>query len=106
MAGRNRLKDIAELAGVGIATVDRVLNERGNVSARTAERVLNAARQLDLRRILPASHRRLLRFNVLLPRPELPLITRMNHEFSRQAERIDRSVQIARTVLTDLTGIF
>jgi len=62
--------------------------------------VLAAARQLDLRRVLPASHRRLLRFNVLLPRPELPLITRMNHEFSRLAERVDRSVQIQRTVLT------
>lgn len=100
MVGKHRLHDIAELAGVGIATVDRVLNERGNVSAKTAERVLNAARQLDLRRILPASHRRLLRFSVLLPRPELPLITRMNHEFGRQAERIDRSVQIMRTTLT------
>ncbi len=62
--------------------------------------MLAAARQLDLRRVLPASHRRLLRFNVLLPRPELPLITRMNHEFSRLAERVDRSVQIQRTVLT------
>lgn len=99
MTDKHKLQDIAALAGVGIATVDRVLNERGNVSAKTAQRVLDAARQLNLRRVLPSSHRRLLRICVLLPRPELPLITRMNHEFSRLAERLDRSVQIVRTVL-------
>jgi hypothetical protein len=35
-AGRAGLDQIAKLAGVGIATVDRVLNERGNVSPVTA----------------------------------------------------------------------
>ena len=103
MNRKNRLQDIAGLAGVGIATVDRVLNERGNVSAGTAERVLQAARRLKLKRILPASHQRLLRIEILLARPELPLIARMNHEFSRQSERIDRSVVIQRTVINNET---
>ena len=40
-----RLQDIAELTGVGIATVDRVLNERGNVAPQTAEKVLAVARE-------------------------------------------------------------
>lgn len=98
-ARRHRLADIAELAGVGIATVDRVLNERGNVSPITAERVLAAARRLKLNRILPSSHRRLLRIEVLLVRPDLLLISRIGREFARLAERIDRSVVIQRTTL-------
>jgi len=61
-----RLQDIAEMTGFGIATVDRVLNERGNVAPQTAEKVLAVARRLKLKRILPASHRRLLRIQVIL----------------------------------------
>ncbi len=44
---RATLKDVADLAQVGVATVDRVLNERAPVSATTAERVLAAAKSLD-----------------------------------------------------------
>jgi LacI family transcriptional regulator len=87
------------MTGVGIATVDRVLNERGNVSSATAEKVLAVARRLKLKRILPSSHRRLLRIEVILARPELPLIGRMNREFAKLAERVDRSIVIQRTVL-------
>ena len=94
-----RLQDIAELTGVGIATVDRVLNERGNVAPQTAEKVLAVARRLKLKRILPASHRRLLRIQVILARLELPLIGRMNREFAKLAERVDRSIVIQRTIL-------
>jgi hypothetical protein len=39
------------------------------------------------------------RIEVLLARPELPLIDRMNREFARLSERIDRSVVIQRKVL-------
>jgi len=38
--------DVARLAGVSTATVDRVLNQRAGVRAVTVERVLNAARDL------------------------------------------------------------
>ena len=38
--GKAGLQDVARLAGVGVATVDRVLNERGNVSPATARRVI------------------------------------------------------------------
>lgn len=37
--GKTRIKDIAELAGVSIGTVDRVLHDRGEVSEKTRERV-------------------------------------------------------------------
>ncbi|MFO1046947.1 MAG: LacI family DNA-binding transcriptional regulator [Geminicoccaceae bacterium] len=96
---RATLKDIARQAGVGTATVDRVLNERGNVSVEVAERVLAAAKALNLRRVLPGSYRRTLRIEILLARPELPLIERMGLEFAKLAERVDRSVILQRTRL-------
>ncbi len=40
---RPTLTDVADLAGVGVATVDRVLNARAPVSKETAARVLSAA---------------------------------------------------------------
>ncbi|HZB29489.1 MAG TPA: LacI family DNA-binding transcriptional regulator, partial [Streptosporangiaceae bacterium] len=43
------IKDVAAAAGVGIATVSRVLSGSGSVSPRTRERVLAAARELDYR---------------------------------------------------------
>ncbi len=41
------IKEIAELAGVSRGTVDRVLNNRGEVNAQTAARVMEIARALD-----------------------------------------------------------
>ncbi len=43
------IKDIADLAGVSRGTVDRVLNNRGAVSPRTAEKVMEIVRALDYR---------------------------------------------------------
>lgn len=42
-----RIVDIARLAGVGTATVDRVLNERDNVSVTTRQRVLQAKAAIE-----------------------------------------------------------
>lgn len=44
-----RIADVAAFAGVGIATVSRVLNGRANVADATRERVLEAIRVLDYR---------------------------------------------------------
>ncbi len=46
MAQRPTLQDLALAAGVGVATVDRVVNRRANVSQRSIARVLEAARHL------------------------------------------------------------
>src|SRR5262249_29219519 len=79
---------------------------RGNVSVEAAERVLAAARTLNLRRVLPARYRRTLRVEVLLARPELPLIERMGFEFAKLAQSVDRSVIVQRTRLrTDAPGL-
>ncbi len=43
-----RIPDVARLAGVSTATVDRVLNQRGGVRAGTRQRVLSAAAELGL----------------------------------------------------------
>ena len=72
LGARARLADVARLAGVGIATVDRVLNERGNVSPATARKVIEAARQLALPRTLPMPYRRGLRVEVMMARRETP----------------------------------
>ena len=98
---RSKLDDVAALAGVGIATVDRVLNERGGVRPETARRVLQAARKRRLARILPASHHRGLRFEVLLSRPELPLIERMSRTFADLAATLGHSIVVQRSVLAD-----
>jgi LacI family transcriptional regulator, galactose operon repressor len=42
-----RIKDIAELAGVSIGTVDRVLHKRGEVAKMTRKKVAKIARDLD-----------------------------------------------------------
>lgn len=44
-----RIADVAARAGVGIATVSRVVNDRGNVAVATRERVLEAIRVLEYR---------------------------------------------------------
>lgn len=51
------LQNLAELAGVGVATVDRVLNDRGGVSPDTVRKVLQAARSAGLKRALPEEHK-------------------------------------------------
>ena len=42
-----RIKDIAELAGVSIGTVDRVLHKRGEVAEKTREKVKKIVKDLD-----------------------------------------------------------
>ncbi|MGA6981848.1 MAG: LacI family DNA-binding transcriptional regulator [Candidatus Sulfotelmatobacter sp.] len=98
---RPTLGDVAALAKVGEATVDRVLNERGRVRLETANAVLKAARRLGLRRVLPPSHHTGLRIEVLLNRRELPLIGRMAEAFERIGHGLDHSIILQRTVLAD-----
>ncbi|MGB9858062.1 MAG: LacI family DNA-binding transcriptional regulator, partial [Dictyoglomaceae bacterium] len=40
------IRDVAKLAGVGIATASRALNNRGNVNPDTRRKVLEAAQKL------------------------------------------------------------
>lgn len=98
---RANLADVAKRARVGIATVDRVLNERGGVSLKTSLRVLSAARDLRLKRVLPTAHHRIVRIEILLTRPELPFFARLNEEFRRLSAGFERSIVVQRTLLAD-----
>jgi LacI family transcriptional regulator len=70
---RIRIKDIAAQAGVSTGTVDRVLHQRGDVSAKAREKVKAAMEELGYERNLIAStlaYNRTLTLAVLLPYPE------------------------------------
>lgn len=95
------LADVARLAGVGISTVDRVLNERGNVSPKTAQKVVDAARSLGIKRTLPLLHRSGLRFDVILVRPDAPFFARLSKAFVTIAQTCGHSINVQRTFISD-----
>ncbi|MCO6385380.1 LacI family DNA-binding transcriptional regulator [Oceanicola sp. 502str15] len=76
MARRPTITDLAHAAGVGTATVDRVLNGRGNVREATVERVAEAAARIGYH---GAS---LLRHRARAPRPRL----RIGFVFPKQTQ--------------------
>lgn len=96
-----KLDDVARLAGVGIATVDRVLNERGGVSPQTAKRVIDAARRLGLRRVLPKPFRRSVRFEILLARRDGAFFSRLAEAFEQVVATLERNIVVQRTFVDE-----
>ena len=92
-----RIEDIAKHAGVGLATVDRVLNERGGVSERTTARVLESARQLGTNRILPTGKWRKLAIEAVFARNPSAYSERLNQSFEAVNKLVDYPVTIYRT---------
>ncbi|EIK96167.1 LacI family transcriptional regulator [Pseudomonas sp. M47T1] len=82
---KTRLNHVAELAGVSLSTVDRVLNERGSVSDGKRRKVLNAARALGIKRLLPSPVHGLLRFDLLMVDSTTDHYRRVAAAFARQA---------------------
>ncbi|MGO8469375.1 LacI family DNA-binding transcriptional regulator [Rhizobium leguminosarum] len=95
------LKDVASQAGVGTATVERVLNGRGGVRPETVEKVFLAARRLEYRQNLPVAHRGLIRIEVILVRPETSFYSRLNRAFERIAASLDDSIVVHRTFVRE-----
>ena len=93
--------DIARHAGVGTATVERVLNGRGSVRPATAAKVIAAARALDYPKRLPEVHRGLLRIEVILVRPETTFFQRLSRAFERINATVDPSVRVHRTFMEE-----
>ena len=98
-----RFRDIAEEAGVGTATVERVLNGRGNVTPKTSQRVIAAARKLGYDRALPSLYHSSIRIGVVLVRPETPFFARLNLAFQKLAPTLDRSIILYRTFAEENT---
>ncbi|MEX0502803.1 LacI family DNA-binding transcriptional regulator [Alphaproteobacteria bacterium LSUCC0719] len=92
-----RLEDIAKHAGVGLATVDRVLNERGGVSERTVARVLDSARELGTKRILPTGKRRQLSIEAVFARNATAYSERLNQSLAAVNKLVEYPVTIYRT---------
>lgn len=98
---RVTLKDVARLARVGTATVERVLNGRGGVRPAVVERVVAAARTLDYPKRLPEQHRGVTRIEVLMARPDLSFLARLSKGFERIASNLDSSIAVHRTFLDE-----
>src|SRR5438045_9323678 len=65
-----RIADVAARAGVGVATVSRVLNGRANVRPATRDRVLDAIATLNYQpRSAPGNHPRQRTTGTRAPRP-------------------------------------
>lgn len=93
--------EVAKLANVGTATVERVLNGRGGVRPETVEKVLLAARALDWPGRLPEQHRGIIRIEVILVRPDTSFYARLARAFRRIATSLDPSIQIQLTFLQE-----
>ncbi|KFG94766.1 sugar ABC transporter substrate-binding protein [Burkholderia paludis] len=94
-----RFVEIAQLAGVSTATVDRVLNERGSVSAHARERVVAAAQKLGVPRHLPDVRHGLIHVDVLLPDTDTPFYRRLQQALQRAVQMLDRRVVVHRAIL-------
>lgn len=91
-----RFVDIAAQAQVSVATVNRVLNDHGSVSAATRERVLRAAKVLALPRVLPDARRGITRFDVVMARSDTPFFRRLHQALRQHAQLLDQRVVLHR----------
>lgn len=91
-----RFTEIAELAGVSVATVDRVLNERDTASVKTREKVVQAARQLGIPRVLPDTQHGLVHIDIVLPDNPSPFFRRLNQAMQRGVAMLDKRLVVHR----------
>ncbi len=91
-----RFEEIAALAGVSISTVDRVLNERDTASVKTREKVVQAARQLGVPRLLPETRHGLLQVDIVLPDNRTPFFQRLNLALQRGIAMLDKRLVVHR----------
>lgn len=85
---RQGLLNVAARAGVSLSTVDRVLNERGSVSDSKRRKVLEAARALGIKRLLPSPIHGLLRFDLILVDSATDHFRRLTTAFSRHTQML------------------
>ena len=94
MVEKIRIKDIAQLAGVSVGTVDRVLHERPNVSPKARLKVENALKEMNYQPNMYASalaYNKSYTFQVLIPK----------HEQVAYWEEIEEGVKMAQEASRD-----
>lgn len=102
--------DVAQLAQVSLASVDRVLNNRGGVSAKTVEKVKAAVAQSGYIRNLAAanlSRRRVYRFCFVIPAGETGFIALLLNAIEAQRTQLLEKqilIQIVQTRAFDVAG--
>ena len=84
--------EIARLAGVGIATVDRVLNERGRVKEATRQRVLQAKKSIETGSQIQ-NRRKPWRLKVFLPEVAGPSTEFLGECFQRFGEQGNATIE-------------
>lgn len=99
---RPSLNDVARMAGVSVATVDRTINGRQRVSATTRAKVHQAIRDLNYRNVetfLKEATRHLVRLQIIMP-PMRPLEPKnfalVIDEARKQMPDVDLAIQAAR----------
>ena len=108
--GGPTVHDVAELAQVSLATVDRVLNNRGSVSAKTVAKVKAAVAQTGYVRNLAAanlSRRRVYRFCFVIPSGETGFIALLLNAIEAQRKALMEEqilIQIIQTRAFDVAG--
>lgn len=96
------LEMLAMKAGVGIATVDRVLNERGGVKPETVRKVLNAARKAGLQRLLPEEASQPWKIEVFLSSQESFFFRQLAKEFAAVADTLGyKKITLYRTLVPE-----
>lgn len=109
MARRPTIPDLAEAAGVSVATVNRVLADQGNVRPATMERVLAAARDIGFYgiRTIEGSvqeSRPKDRFTVLLQQPGRPFYEAVGQQLRDAAAVIEkRDVDLSVVFMNDIS---
>lgn len=93
-------RKIAELAGVSVSTVDRVLNHRGGVSDARHQRVVTVARSLDVGRILPQGVRGSLHFDVIRTQDDYgtEYYQRLERALESSARSLKNTIQLHRSI--------
>jgi len=96
------LEVVAKMAGVGIATVDRVLNERGGVSLETSRKVLKAAREVGLKRLLPEEYQHPWQIEVFLSNNGSSFFQQLTTHFSEVASQLGyRRLKLHKTLVAE-----
>lgn len=96
------LAELAKQLGVGVATVDRVLNDRGGVSPAMSKKILQAARDAGLKRILPEEHRHPWQIEVLLSGNASFFFQQLAQDFAKLADQLGyRRLRLHRTLIPE-----